>query len=143
LTGNTSAFLPLAWFVMLQGIHAFYVVTIGTVLGSGILTWLLGREKTYYVGASDLIYGYLGFLLIYGIIAANGIALLLAVISIYLYGKLLTGYTIRSGSKEFTASSGILPNSDVPNLAWESHLFGFVVGGLLAYLLGMMKLDHY
>jgi membrane associated rhomboid family serine protease len=141
LTGNTGAFLPLAWFVMLQGIHLFYVVTLSTVIGSGLLTWLFGRERGQYIGASDLIFGYLGFLLIYGITAANSIALLLGLTATYLYGKMITGYNVQFKGKEIKIASSILPNSDESIAAWESHLFGFMIGGLMAYTLSSMRIS--
>ncbi|MBD3882240.1 rhomboid family intramembrane serine protease [Phormidium tenue FACHB-886] len=140
LTGNTSFFLPLAWFILLQGIHIFYVVTIGAALLGGLLTWLLGVKKGPYVGASGVISGYMGFLFVYGLVAGSGIALLLAILSMVFYGKFITGYTYDYKGRTVEAASSLLPMSN-PRTAWDGHLFGFVSGVLIALLLSDMRLS--
>ncbi len=45
LTGNTQAFLLLGWFILMQGIHLFYVVTIATAIISGLGAWLFGPPR--------------------------------------------------------------------------------------------------
>jgi membrane associated rhomboid family serine protease len=140
LTGNTSFFLPLAWFILIQGIHVFYAVTIGTALAGGLLTWLMGAKKGPYVGASGVISGYMGFLFVYGLVIGSGISLLLAIASIIGYGKFITGYTAKYKGRKFEASSNLLPMSN-PRTAWDGHLFGFISGVLIALLLGDMRLN--
>jgi membrane associated rhomboid family serine protease len=128
LPGNTLALLPLGGFVLLQGLETFYVVSIMAGLADGLGTWLFGRQTHYpyaYVGFSGVIFGYLGFLLIYGLVAGNLLALLVALIVGFQYGKLITGSSERP--------SDILPGS--PS-AWISHLFGFIGGIVAAYSLG-------
>jgi hypothetical protein len=66
IISNTAAFAPLAVLIALQGTELFTIVSIAVVLSSGLGTWLFGRERTCHVGASGVIYGYLGFLLVYG-----------------------------------------------------------------------------
>lgn len=131
LTGNSTAFLILGWFVLLQGVHLFYAVTIGTALIGGFLAWLFGRENTVSVGASGVIYGYVGFLLIYGITAGNFAASLIALIVGFLYRRVFVG-------SEYSPS-GMLPGIN-PRLGWRAHLFGFIAGVFMAYLLSGLRL---
>lgn len=127
LPNNTLALVPLGGFVILQGIPIFYTVTIVTALVAGIGTWLLGAPAPAhdaYKGASGVIFGYLGFLLIYGLTSGNSLAFLFAVITGFCYGRSIIG------SKQLP--SQILPGS---RGAWITHLFGFVGGIIAAYLL--------
>jgi membrane associated rhomboid family serine protease len=131
LTGNTVIFLPLAWFILMQGIHLFYVVTIIITLLSGFSLWLLGeRLPQPYIGASDLIFGYLGFLLIYGLTSANPIALILAGVAGFMHLSKITG------SQKF--ASKLLPGSGGASF---SHLLGFMAGVLVAYGFSTMRLS--
>lgn len=117
---NTFGFLVLGWFILLQGTEVFYTVTIAVAIASGIGTWIFGRAFPPHVGASGVTYGYLGFVLAYGITAGNALAFLLAVVVGLLYGRLIPG---------------ILPDSDQPYTSWEMHLFGFIGGMLTAFIL--------
>ena len=62
LLANTVPFLVLGWFVMVQGMRKFWLVTLVTVLISGLGMWLFGRSNSVHLGASGLIFGYFGFL---------------------------------------------------------------------------------
>jgi len=133
LTGNTMIFLPLAWFILMQGIHLFYGVTLIITLLSGFSLWLLGEKlpkPNTYVGASGVIFGYLGFLLIYGLTSANPIALILAAVAGYLHLSKITG-SQKSPSK-------LLPGSQGSSLG---HLLGFMAGVLVAYGFSAMRLS--
>ncbi|NJO43471.1 MAG: rhomboid family intramembrane serine protease [Cyanobacteria bacterium CRU_2_1] len=131
LTGNTGAFLLLGWFVLLQGIHLFYVVTIGIALLGGLGTWLMARPNGV-VGASGVIYGYMGFLLIYGITAGSALAMILALIWLYRDGWRITG-------DKYNASQ-ILPGGN-PRMSWEGHFCGFIAGALVAFLLSEWRFN--
>lgn len=129
LIGNTIGFVPLAWLVMLQGIHLFYFVTISLALLSGLSLWFFGNAK-YYVGASSVIFGYLGFLLIYGVAAGSFIALIIAAVAASRDLWRITG-------DEYNGSQ-VLPGS---RGAWMGHLSGFIAGMLLALVLSDMRLS--
>lgn len=133
LTGNTAGFLLLGWFILMQGIHLFYVVTIASALVSGMGTWLFGRSNGYpYVGASGVIFGYLGFLLVYGLSSGSLIALLIAL------GVGAKQLWMITGTRYFP--SQILPG-DNPRMAWDAHLYGFIGGMVIALVLSDMRLN--
>ena len=133
IAGNTQAFLLLGWFILTQGIHLFYVVTLATALSSGIGCWLFGRAKSIGVGASGVTYGYLGFLLMYGVTSGSLIALLLTVIVGVRDLWRITGDKYNSAQ--------ILPDPTKPRMGWNAHLYGFMGGVLIALLLSDMRVN--
>ncbi|MFW6296024.1 MAG: rhomboid family intramembrane serine protease, partial [Halothece sp.] len=71
LIANTVPFIMLGWFVMLQETSDFFIVTAITMAVSGLGVWLFGHAYSIHVGASGLIFGYLGFLLFRGYFQRN------------------------------------------------------------------------
>lgn len=134
IMGNTQGFLLLGWLVAMQGIHLFIVVTIATALSSGLGVWLFSPART--VGASGVIFGYTGFLWIYGLTAGSWIAFLAGVISLYTEWYRVLGYKV--------LTSSILPGSPLspfynPRMSWQAHLYGFLGGMFTGYLLSYLR----
>jgi membrane associated rhomboid family serine protease len=121
LIANTIPFLTLGWFVMLRETSDFFVVTGITMLVSGLGVWLIGSSGLH-IGASGVVFGYLGFLLARGYFERNIPSILLSVIVGFLYGG---------------AIWGVLPTQ--PGVSWEGHLFGFVGGVIAARFLSQRK----
>lgn len=113
LAANTVPFLTLGWLVMLRETSDFWIVTALTMLIGGLGTWLVGAPA-FHIGASGLVFGYLGFLLLRGYFERNVLSVIFSVIVGLLYGGLLWG---------------LLPAQ--PGISWEGHLFGFL-GGVVA-----------
>jgi membrane associated rhomboid family serine protease len=63
---NTIPFLTFGWLIMLRETSDFFVVTAVTMLTSGLGVWLIASPYTIHIGASGLIFGYFGFLLLRG-----------------------------------------------------------------------------
>ncbi len=118
LAANTIPFVVLGWFVMMQGMRQFWVVTGVTAVISGLGMWLFGSNNSVHIGASGLIFGYFGFLLLRGYFERSATAILLALIAVFLYGGMIWG---------------VLPGR--LGISWQAHLFGFIGGGLSAYWL--------
>ena len=114
LAANTVPFVVLGWLVMLRGVGQFLVVTAVAIVIGGLGVWVFGAARSVHVGASGLIFGYLGYLLARGYFERSLGALLLGVVALILYGSVLWG---------------VLPGR--PGISWEGHLFG-VVGGIAA-----------
>ena len=107
---NTIPFVILGWLVILHGNRVFLEVSVVIILVSGAGIWLLGRSG-YHVGASGLIFGYFGFLVARGWYERSVSSILIAVVTIVLYGGMLWGLLpLRNG------------------VSWEAHLFGLDVG---------------
>lgn len=84
---------------------------------SGLGTWLIGRGGTSHIGASGLICALAAFLVVAGWRLRHWAALLIAVVVVALYGGLVLA---------------ALPWTVAPNVSWESHLSGLLVGVLVA-----------
>lgn len=63
LIANTVPFAVLAFLTAVRGVSRFIVVTALIALLGGGLVWLFGRGGSVHLGASGLIFGYLGYLL--------------------------------------------------------------------------------
>lgn len=122
LAANTLPFATLGWLIMLREISDFFVVSAVTVLVSGVGVWLTGAPNSVHIGASGLIFGYFGFLLLRGFFERSFTAILVSLIVGFFYGSLILG---------------VLPSQ--PGISWQAHFFGFVGGVLAAQLLGRQK----
>lgn len=119
LAANTIPFFVLGWMVLLRGLRAFLWDTAVIVLVGGLLLWLVGPPNTVTVGASGLIFGFLGLLLARGFFERRVGSMLLAVVVAVLYGGALWG---------------LLPG--VPGVSWQGHLTGALTG------VGLARLEH-
>lgn len=84
----------------------------------GISVWLGGRYS-WHIGASGLVYAFASFLFFSGILSKDRNLIAVSLLTIFLYGGLIWG---------------VLPTNT--NISWESHLYGFVIGFILAFFLG-------
>lgn len=122
LIANTIPFITLGWLTMIQETSDFYIVSIVSAIVGGLGVWLLGRPDSIHIGASILIYGYLGFLLLRGWFQKNFPSILLSIIVFFIYGSLIWGI--------FPSRVGV---------SWEGHLFGFVGGAIAAWAIAREK----
>ncbi|HLA91051.1 MAG TPA: rhomboid family intramembrane serine protease [Gemmatimonadaceae bacterium] len=114
LAANSVPFLILGALVLLRGARRFLLVTILATLGSGIAAWAFGAPGSVHVGASGVIFGYLGFLMLAGWFARSWGSIALSVLVTVAWGGLVFG---------------VMPGT--PGVSWQSHLGGFL-GGVLA-----------
>lgn len=110
LAANTLPFIVLGWLVMSQSIADFAIVSIICMLFGGLGTWLFGANGLH-IGASGVIFGYLGFLLTRYYFDRRLSSGLVALFVGCTYGSVLWG---------------VLPS--MPGISWEGHLFGFLSG---------------
>lgn len=122
LIANTIPFLTLGWLIMLRQTSDFFTVTIITMLVSGLGVWLLAPANSIHIGASGLIFGYFGFLLLRGYFERSFAAILFSLIVGLLYGGMIWG---------------VLPLQD--GISWQGHLFGFVAGAFAARLVAKRR----
>jgi membrane associated rhomboid family serine protease len=113
LLGNTIPFLVLGWLIMLRETSDFIWVTLIVALASGLGTWLFGSPGIH-IGASGVVFGYLGYLLLRGFFERRIGSIALSLFVGALYGSLIWG---------------VLPLQR--GISWEGHLFGFL-GGIVA-----------
>ena len=113
---NTVPLVTLGGFVAFYGARIFLAVSLWIILLSGAALWLLGRSA-YHVGASSVLFGYFGYLVARGWYERSVTALLVAFLTLGLYGGMVWG---------------ILPTRSY--ISWEGHLFGLLAGVLVARL---------
>ncbi|MDO5082618.1 rhomboid family intramembrane serine protease [Arachnia propionica] len=117
LMSNTLPFLVLGMVTWLSGFREWLTVTVLSLLGSGLLVWLIAPNATITAGASGLVFGYLAYLLVRGFFRRNGWQILIAVIVFAFYG---------------TALFGVIPGA--AGISWQGHLGGALGGVLAAWL---------
>jgi membrane associated rhomboid family serine protease len=86
-------------------------------LAPGIAVWLFGRSSIH-VGASGLVYGLFGYILVAGIIRRDRRAIAASLLVCFMYGALVWG---------------VLPIK--PEFSWETHLAAALIGVVLAIML--------
>lgn len=120
LIANTGPLLVLGCLVAVEGAGRFWAVTAFAAVIGGLGTWLFNAPGTLTVGASVLVFGYFGYVVLRVFSPARLAHRLLyaaiALIVIVLYGGAMLGGV-------FDAAAGV---------SWQAHLFGAIGGGLAA-----------
>lgn len=83
-------------------------------MGSGLLAWFIGRPSLHF-GASGFVYGLLAYVFIGGLLRLDMRSVAVSVMVWFLYGSMIWG---------------VLPIR--PNMSWELHLSGAILGVALA-----------
>jgi membrane associated rhomboid family serine protease len=114
LMANTVPFVVLGWLIMARSIANFVIVSVICMIFGGLGTWLFGANGVH-IGASGVIFGYLGFLL-----------------GRYFFDRRLSSGIIALfvGTTYGSVLWGVFPS--LPGISWEGHLFGFLSGILAA-----------
>lgn len=115
LVSNTFPLLILGILILINSVEEFWIATLLSMLMGGAGVWAFGEPETNHIGASILVFGYMGFLLLKGFLAKNNMAIYIAAGVLYFFGSNLI--------------YGVLPIA--VGVSWEGHLFGFI-GGLMA-----------
>jgi membrane associated rhomboid family serine protease len=112
LLSNTVPLVLIGWVLLLSGIRVWATVTAIVVLAGGALTWLVGPANTLIVGASAMIFGWLGYLLARAYFSRRLKWIIVAILVLVFFGTLLIGLfpTLHSG------------------ISWQAHVCGFAAG---------------
>jgi len=114
LVANAAPLVIMGTFVLASGTRRFLLATLVIAVVSGLGVWFLTPSNYLVIGASGIIFGWLGFLLIRGIVERSLWSLGVAVVVGLLYGWQVTA---------------LFPTDS--QVSWQGHLFGFA-GGVLA-----------
>ncbi len=91
-------------------------LSIFLILGTGLLTWAFAR-RAIHLGASGVIMGYWGFILVSAIQHPSAFTIITAVVCVFYFGTMI---------------SNVMPTD--PRHSWESHLFGCISGIIAAFI---------
>lgn len=114
---NSIPLIILSTFILIEGQEAYLTVAFYITLISGFLTWCFAR-KAIHVGASSVITGFWGYLVLNSYLHPSFLAVILGIICIYYFAGIFFGI--------FPQEKGI---------SWEGHLFGLIAGILVNLLL--------
>lgn len=114
LIANSLPFLVLGILNYLAGLFRWLVTTASSILGSGLLVWLISPSHSITLGASGLVFGWLTYLLVRGFYTRKLGQIAIAVVIFLFYGSILLG---------------VLPMAS--GVSWQGHLGG-AIGGIAA-----------
>lgn len=117
LVANSSALLVLLTAALAYS-RKLAFPALATIVGlGGLLVWVFGSAEATHIGASGVVFGLIGYLLLVGFFRREWLALAISAAVLLLYGG-----TLMSLLKV------------VPGVSWSSHFFGFLAGVLAAWL---------
>lgn len=118
LVGNTVPVLVLGFLTLATGIARGLVATAVIWVVGGVGVWLFAQPGSNHAGASVLVFGWIVYLVVRGLLDRRTTEVLIGVAVFVLYSGTLLG---------------VLPGQ--PGVSWQGHLFGAVGGFLAARLL--------
>lgn len=124
LMANTLPWLFLGFLTSTRTRSDFWVVVVASTLTAGLGSWLFGGLGTVHIGASGVVFGFLGFLMGRGIWERRFGTILLSVVVTALFGSMLWG---------------MVPVLAGVGISWQAHFFGWIGGLLVARTLGRAR----
>ncbi|MEI5671680.1 MULTISPECIES: rhomboid family intramembrane serine protease [unclassified Nocardioides] len=118
LEANTVPVVVLGFLVLATGIARGLAATGVIWVVGGLGTWLVAPSYTVHIGASVLIFGWMTYLLVRGVLNRSLAEVLIGLGVLVIWGGLLWG---------------VLPGD--PGVSWQGHLFGAVGGVVAAWVL--------
>ncbi len=117
LIANTAPLLVLGTALLYGYPKSARIVIPVVYLGTGLAVWLFARQA-YHIGVSGLTFGLMFFVFVIGALRWDKRAITLSMVVFFLYGGMIWG---------------VFPTK--PDISFESHFFGALIGTILAVLL--------
>jgi membrane associated rhomboid family serine protease len=118
LASNALPLFSLGVIAAMTGLKRFLMITATIIVIEGAGVWLFSPENSISVGASGVVFGYFGYLLVRGLVDRRPVDLVVSVGVALSYGYVMWN------SIGFGATG----------ISWQGHVAGFV-GGLVAAVL--------
>ncbi|MFG3225232.1 rhomboid family intramembrane serine protease [Kitasatospora sp. NPDC048194] len=117
ISNNSWPLFVLGFLAAYRGMRRFLLASLVIMVSGGLLVWLLERPEAVTVGASGMVYGYLGYVVLRGVLDRRVLDAAVGIAVAALYSSLLIG---------------VLPVTQ--GVSWLGHLGG-LIGGLAAAVL--------
>jgi membrane associated rhomboid family serine protease len=118
IEGNSAPLFVLGVAAAYRGLLRFLGASVIIAIMSGLFVWFLQSGNSVTIGASGLIFGYFGYVLVRGIVDRNWIDLLVGLLA---------------GAMYYSILQVAIPGT--PGISWLGHLGGLAGGFLAAWLL--------
>ncbi|MFF7182877.1 rhomboid family intramembrane serine protease [Streptomyces sp. NPDC008121] len=118
VASNSVPLLVFGFFAALGGIRRFLAVCALIVVADGLGVWLLSPTDSITAGASGLVFGLFGYLVIRGFVERRILGIAVGVTIAAIWGG--------------TMLLGVLPSDSA--VSWQAHLVGLVAGVGAAFL---------
>ncbi|MFD4522710.1 rhomboid family intramembrane serine protease [Streptomyces sp. NPDC058470] len=118
VAANSVPLLVLGFLAALGGLRRFAAVCAMIIVADGLGVWLISPANTNTAGASGLIFGLFGFLLVGGFIERRPLGVLVGLLVGAVWGSSIL--------------MGLAPTQT--GVSWEGHLVGLVSGVAAAFL---------
>lgn len=118
VAANTVPLLVFGFLAAVRGLARFLGVVVVIIVASGLGVWLTAPPDSNTAGASGVVFGLFGYLLVRGFVERDALDITVGIMVLLLYGSLLWG---------------VLPTTE--GISWQGHLFGLVGGVLAAFWL--------
>lgn len=117
VAANSVPLLVLGFVAALGGIGRFLAVCAAVILADGLGVWLVSPSDSVTAGASGLVFGLFGYLLLRGFVERQPLGVVVAVLIAAVWGSSIL--------------LGVLPTDS--GISWQGHLFGLLAGLAAAF----------
>src|SRR5271165_5754411 len=112
IESNSGPLFIFGFLAAYRGVVRFLGLTALVVVASGLAAWFFGAPGTLGVGASGVVFGYLGYILVRGFFDRHGIDIMIGAVMAVCFAY------------QFTV---LLPHAGI---GWQAHIGGLVAGVL-------------
>lgn len=110
IESNSGPLFVFGFLAAYRGVVRFLGLTALVIIASGLAAWFFGSPSTIGVGASGVVFGYLGYILVRGFFDRHGIDIMIGAVMAVCFAYQFTVLVPRAG------------------IGWQAHIGGLVAG---------------